>query len=72
MIYELREYVAHETAVQQVHDRFAEVTLPLFERHGLDVVGFWVDEQDPTRILYLLAFADADAQAAAWAAFQGD
>ena len=72
MIHELREYVAHPSAVQQVHDRFADVTLPLFERHGLDVVGFWVDQQDPTRIVYLLQFDDAQSQAAAWAAFQAD
>lgn len=72
MIYELREYVAHDEAVHQVHDRFAAVTLPLFERHGLDVVGFWVDQQDARRILYLLRFEDADGQASAWAAFQND
>jgi hypothetical protein len=72
MIYELREYVAHDNAVQQVHDRFCNSTLPIFERHGLDVVGFWVDEQEPNRILYLLQFADADAQKRAWEDFKGD
>jgi hypothetical protein len=72
MIYELREYVAHENAVQHVHDRFRTWTLPIFERHGLDVQGFWVDEQDPNRILYLLQFADAEAQERAWEGFKGD
>lgn len=72
MIYELREYVAHGHAVQKVHDRFATTTLPLFQRHGLDVAGFWVDQDDPTRILYLLRFPDAPTKDAAWARFQGD
>jgi hypothetical protein len=72
MIYELREYVAHGHAVQKVHDRFSETTLPLFRRHGLDVAGFWVDQQDPARILYLLRFPDAAAKDAAWARFQSD
>jgi hypothetical protein len=72
MIYELREYVAHDEAVQRVHDRFAGVTLALFQRHGLDVVGFWVDQKDTRRILYLLRFEDAHSQASAWAGFQGD
>ena len=72
MIYELREYVAHDNAAQQVHDRFKTTTLPLFARHGLDVVGFWVDENDSTRILYLLEFTDADAQKRVWRDFQGD
>jgi len=72
MIYELREYVAHDNAVQQVHDRFDNWTLPLFERHGLDVVGFWVDKQQPNHILYLLQFTDAEAQESAWEGFKGD
>ncbi len=72
MIYELREYVAHDNSVQQLHDRFDTWTLPLFERHGLDVVGFWVDEQEPNRIVYLLQFANADAQKRAWEGFKGD
>ncbi|MCU1605810.1 MAG: family containing protein [Modestobacter sp.] len=72
MIYELREYLAHGHAVQQVHDRFATATLPLFQRHGLHVIGFWVDQQAPERILYLLQFEDAASQAAAWAGFQAD
>jgi NIPSNAP len=72
MIYELREYVAHEATVPQVHARFAEHTLPLFAEHGLDVVGFWVDQEDPTRVLYLLEFDGPDAQERAWAAFQDD
>lgn len=72
MIYELREYVAHDNALQQVHDRFSNWTLPIFKRHGLDVVGFWVDEQEPNRILYLLQFADAEAQKRAWEGFKGD
>ena len=39
MIYELREYVAVPGKREAVHRRFAEGTLALFEKHGLDVVG---------------------------------
>lgn len=72
MIYELREYVSHTTAEQQVHDRFRDVTLPLFGKHGLEVVGFWSDHDDPRRIVYLLCFEDLDAKARAWESFQHD
>jgi hypothetical protein len=72
LIYELREYVAHENAEQQVHARFRDATLPLFAKHGLEVVGFWTDQNDPTRILYLLRFEDEAAQARAWDGFQQD
>ncbi|WP_185973213.1 NIPSNAP family protein [Aeromicrobium piscarium] len=72
MIYELREYISQPGAEKKVHDRFAGVTLTLFERHGLEVAGFWVDEADPQRILYLLAFENAEAQECAWSRFQND
>jgi hypothetical protein len=72
MIYELREYIAAAGAADALHRRFAESTLELFGRHGLELVGFWHDEADPGRILYLLRFADEDARKRAWAAFQAD
>lgn len=72
MIYELREYIAHDQTQQQVHDRFRDATLPLFAKHGLDVVGFWTDQDDPRRILYLLRFDDPDAKTRAWQNFQQD
>lgn len=72
MIYELREYVAHEDTTDKVHDRFRDATLPLFQRHGLDVVGFWVDVKEPHKILYLLRFNDVDQQTQAWSGFQQD
>lgn len=72
MIYELREYLAYDHTLEALHDRFRTTTLPLFAKHGLDVVGFWNDETDPTRLIYLLRFADEDAKARAWSGFQSD
>lgn len=72
MIYELREYVAHDHTADRVHDRFQKATIPLFERHGLELMGFWVDAGDPRRIVYLLRFEDEQAQRRAWEGFQRD
>ena len=72
MIYELREYVAAPGAAERLHQRFADSTLSLFDRHGLDVVGFWHAHDDPGRILYLLRFADEAARDRAWSGFQSD
>lgn len=72
MIHELREYIAHPGTAERLHDRFRDVTLPLFRKHGLEVVGFGVDAGDPLRIQYLLRFEDAEAQRQAWDGFQGD
>jgi len=72
MIYELREYVAAPGKAAALHARFADDTLPLFDKHGLTVTGFWTDSADDSRIFYLLRFEDEEAQKRAWAAFQGD
>jgi len=72
MIYELREYVAAPGKSDALHARFADQTLALFDKHGLDVAGFWTDSADDARIVYLLRFADAEAQKQAWASFQSD
>lgn len=72
MIYELREYLAAPGAAERLHRRFADHTLDLFARHGLDVVGFWQDDAEPRRIVYLLRFPDRQARERSWAAFQAD
>lgn len=72
MIYELREYVAVPGHADDVHTRFDKHTLNLFDRNGLDVVGFWNDTDDPHRIVYLMRFADDATRTEAWARFQSD
>lgn len=72
MIYELREYVALPGRAEALHARFAQHTLGLFARHGMEVVGFWTEHDDTGHLVYLLSFADAEAQGSAWAAFLAD
>lgn len=72
MIYELREYVAEPGRMDAVHARFADHTLDLFVKHDIKVVGFWNDVENPERLFYLCAFADADAKKAAWESFFDD
>lgn len=72
MIYELREYVAAPGKTELLHQRFADETLALFDKHGITVIGFWTDADDDSRIIYLLRFADEDTKKRAWAAFQSD
>lgn len=72
MIYELREYLAAEGRAAELHQRFAEHTLDLFERHGLEVTGFWTDTDNDGRIVYLLRFRDDETRKRAWAAFGAD
>ena len=72
MILELREYVALPGRAEDLHRRFAEETLDLFDEMGLDLRGFWHVAGERRRIVYLCAFADVAEATAYWEAFRAD
>jgi hypothetical protein len=72
VIYELREYVTVPGRMPALQARFANHTMALFQRHGLEVYGFWHDPKDENRLVYMLRFADEQALKSAWSAFQND
>jgi hypothetical protein len=72
MILELREYVALPDRAEDLHRRFAEETLDLFEATGLDLRGFWHVVGERRRIVYLCAFDDVAAAEVYWEAFRAD
>jgi hypothetical protein len=74
-VFELRTYTAAPGKIDDLHARFREHTLKLFERHHMTVVGFWrtADEQQANRqLVYLLAFPSQAAAAESWREFQAD
>jgi hypothetical protein len=75
MIYELRTYWAAPGKMDALHRRFRTLTLGIFQRHNMDVVGFWTPlpaTGETGDLVYLLRFPDEAAKAAAWTAFQND
>ncbi len=74
MIYELRIYETLPGRMQALEKRFAEVTLEIFKRHGIEAVGFWKTEigESNQELIYLLRFENHAAREKAWAAFQAD
>lgn len=72
MILEMREYVALPGRAEDLHRRFAEETLDLFDQVGLDLRGFWHVVGERRRIVYLCAFEDVAAATAFWETFRAD
>jgi hypothetical protein len=72
MIHELREYVAVPGRAEDLHRRFADMTLDLFREVGLDVQGFWHETDDRHRIYYLCRFASIDEARRHWERFAAD
>jgi hypothetical protein len=75
MIYELRTYQVVPGKMKALNDRFANITVPLFEKHGMKVIGFWetaIGEATTTELIYMLAFEDLGHYQRAWDAFIAD
>lgn len=72
--YELRIYHAAPGKLDDLHQRFRNHTLRLFERHGITSVGYWVPIQnnEDTRLFFLLSYPSREAREASWKAFVAD
>jgi hypothetical protein len=71
--FELRTYTVREgSSLDLLHARFRDHTNALFKKHGMTIVGFWQPVAKPDTLIYILAYKDAAARDAAWAAFQAD
>ena len=71
MVYELRIYRAVEGRMPNILNRFENITFGLFERHGIEVVGFWT-RSDANELVYICRYESEAAMEAAWAAFRAD
>lgn len=73
MIYEHRVYEIMPGKMPAIHERFANVTMRLFEKHGMKVVGFWQTAVgDNSQLVYILAFDDLNHMERAWREFTQD
>ena len=74
MIYEYRVYEALPGKLPEIHARFRNHTVKLFEKHGFQNIGYWTahvgDYSD--RLIYIVAFENVEARERAWAGFRSD
>ena len=53
-----------------LHARFRQHSIRLLQKHGMAILGFWQPVARPDALTYLVAYKDAAARDASWAAFQ--
>jgi len=70
--FEMRTYHANEGKMKALHARFRDHTNALFQKHGMEIVGFWVPVEHPNTLVYILAYPSKDAREQSWKAFQND
>ena len=74
-VFELRTYTAHPGRLEELHARFGDHTIQLFERHGMMNIGYFKPQDSPlaeNTLIYLLAHDSREAAEASWAGFRGD
>ena len=74
MIYELRVYHCAAGRLPALHKRFTEVTLSLFQKHGVEQAGFFTTVVGPSNetLTYLLKWESMAEREAKWNAFSSD
>jgi len=72
-IQELRIYDAMPGKMQSLHDRFANHTMGLFEKHGMANIGYWTETFGTSnRLVYMLGYPSLADREKSWAAFAAD
>jgi hypothetical protein len=74
-VYELRTYTTNEGKLPNLNARFRDHTIRLFEKHGMESVGYWIPTDDAmsrNTLIYILKHKDRDAAKASWKAFGQD
>ena len=74
MLYELRIYDSVPGKLPAVVARFENATVKLFEKHGIQQVGFWtvVIGESNAKLYYILKWDSLDERQKKFAAFQAD
>ena len=74
-VYELRTYTAPEGKLGELHTRFRDHTLRIFNKHGMKSVIYLAPQDAPdsqNTLIYILEHPSRDAAKKAWADFQAD
>jgi hypothetical protein len=74
-IYELRTYTAPDGKLGELHARFRDHTIRIFNKHGMKSVIYLAPQDAPdsgNTLIYLLEHPSREAAKKAWADFQAD
>lgn len=74
-VFEMRTYTTLEGRLPALLARFRDHTVKLFEKHGIENVGYWVPADAPrsqNTLVYILKHKSREAATASWAAFRAD
>jgi hypothetical protein len=72
-VYEMRIYYAAPGKLDDLNKRFRDHTVKLFEKHGIENIGYWTPIDNTNNALYyVLAYPSREAREKSWKAFLAD
>jgi hypothetical protein len=74
-VFEIRTYTAPDGKLANLHARFRDHTMRIFEKHGMKSIGYWVPQDPPNSqntLIYILAHPSREAAKKSWADFTAD
>ena len=71
-IFELRIYTTNEGKLDDLHARFRDHTVKLFEKHGMTNMGYWVPEGSKDTLIYVLSHKSREHATKSWDGFRND
>ena len=79
--FEIRMYTAdtardgggdYDRAIDELHQRFREKEVAIFEKHGAEIVAVWQNLDNPNTLVWMLAYRDRAHRTEVWDAFRAD
>jgi hypothetical protein len=71
-VFELRTYTTEEGKLDALQARFRDHTTRIFKKHHMTNVGYWVPQDKPNTLIYIISHASREAAAENWKAFRAD
>ena len=75
--FEIRMYTAEPESggrggIDELHQRFREQEVAIFEKHGAEIIAVWQNLDNPNRLVWMLAYRDRAHREEVWAGFRED
>ena len=74
-VFEMRTYIAPPGKLTELHARFRDHTMRIFQKHGMQSIGYWQPQDAPdsqNTLIYIIAHKSREAAKASWSAFGAD
>lgn len=71
-VYELRTYLTNDGKLDNLHARFQNHTIPLFNKHGMESIGYWTPVDTDNTLIYIIKHKSVADAKQSWQNFAND